>query len=529
MSFSDSPSSDSRDQVDLIGANDSFGIIVVQLLAFSVIFVLAYKLSTARLWLPDSVLLVALLFTPRKRWWIFLILPLVVRYYVGPGTTLTLGIFFTNYVNDILKALIGASLLRWLNNGPPKLTTILELFEFFAVAVVLTPALSAFVGAATRVSLGAHEYWVAWQIWFLGDALANLILTPFLVYLIVEGIPAIKGADRWRVLEAIVLYGALIVIGLIGLIEDESGLGYAPLLANLTLPLLMYAAVRFGPLGVSSGVVVSTAFLVWNARVLGNGPLATQSPAEILWIQMVFYTVSIPLLCVAVLLRQSNENERLAVDNQKQARDLAGRLIYLQDDERRRIAHALHDTLGQSLSVIKIVADTGVATVFNRPEVAKQFTEIATVAASAHQEVREIVHNLRPAGLDHFGLVTAVKSVIRRLTESTSIKLTADLDPIDGLLTKDEETSVYRIIQESLNNVIAHSDATEASVTFRRQPDGLMIVVEDNGKGLDEDWESHTTGFGLSGIAERVRLINGELNIESSAGQGTKLQIYIYR
>ena len=459
----------------------------------------------------------------------FLLIPLVVRFFVGRGVTLEPWIFAANYVNDILKAVIGASLLRWFNNGPPKLATILELFEFFAVAVVLTPALSAFAGAATRVSLGSHEYWVAWQIWFLGDALANLILTPLLIYLIVEGLPAIRLVNRWRLLEAVLIYGALIGLGFLGLQGESVGIQNSPLLANLTIPLLMYAAVRFGPLGVSAAIVLSTAFVVWNAKVLGEGPFAVTSPAEILWIQMVFYVVSIPLLCVAVLLRQSKENEQLAVENQQHARDLAGRLIYLQDDERRRIAHALHDTLGQSLSVIKIVADTGGGNAGVNSNVSRQFAEISTLAQSAHQEVREIVHNLRPAGLDHFGLAHAVKAIVRRLSDSTTIKLSAKLDPIDGLLTKDEETSVYRIIQESLNNVITHSNATEASVIFTRVPDGLEIVIEDNGKGLDEDFELHNTGFGLSGIAERVRLIGGEFEIASEPGRGTKLRAHIPR
>ena len=498
---------------------------LVQLLIFILAYYLAYKASTARLWLPDSILLVTLLFIPRKRWWMFLLVPLSVRFLVGRGASLSWAIFFANYLNDILKAVIGASLLRWLNNGAPKLATILELFEFFGIVVVLTPALSAFAGAATRVSVG-EDYWTSWQIWFLGDALANLILSPMLIYWIVEGLPEIRSVDRWRVFEAVLLYGSLIALAAIGLSGETAGIGNTPLVANLTLPLLMYAAVRFGPKGVSTAIVIATVFVVWNAKVLGRGPFSVQSPGtEILWIQMVFYVVSVPLLCVAVLLRQSNENEKLAVENQKQARDLAGRLINLQDDERRRIAHALHDTLGQSLSVIKIVADTGVEKAPITSEASNQFTEIASVAASAHQEVREIVRNLRPAGLDHFGLGHAVKAIIRRLSGSTPIKLSTNLDPIDGLLTKDEETSVYRIIQEALNNVITHSNATEASVTFTRLSEGLEIVVEDNGEGFDPGSEGVAKGFGLSGIAERVRLLDGTLEINSAPRQGTILKI----
>ena len=527
--MSHSPSSSPRTDTESFKNSHSWARTFLELIIFAAAFYLAYKASNARLWLPDSVLLVALLFTPRKRWWLFLLIPLFVRYFVGRGATLATPIFLANYFNDILKALIGASILRWLNNGPPKLATIRELFQFFAVVVVLTPALSAFAGAATRVSLG-EDYWTSWQIWFLGDALANLILTPMLLYWISEGTDAIRNASRWRWLEATLLYGGIIVIGILGLRGETGGIGSSPLLANLTLPLLLYAAVRFGPRGVSTAIVVATTFVVWNAKVLGRGPFAVQSPGtEILWIQMVFYAVSIPLLCVAVLLRQSNENEQTAIENQHRAQELAGRLISLQDEERGRIAHALHDTLGQSLTLIQITAETTKQSSDDRPDVTQHLTEISETAATAHQEVREIVHNLRPAGLDHFGLGHAVKVVVRRLSNSTPIELVADVDPIEGLLTKDEETSVYRIVQEGLNNVIKHSKATQATISLKRTTDGIEVVIEDNGIGMDVESDADGDGFGLSGISERVRLLGGAFSIDSTPGYGTRLTIKIAR
>ena len=185
---------------------------LVQLVVFAAAFYLAYSASTARLWLPDAVLLVALLFTRPKRWWMFLLIPLIVRYAATKAPDLPFWLIPANYLNDILKAIVGASILRWLNSGPPKLGTITGLLQFFLVAVILTPALSAFGGAATGWSLG-REFWQAWQIWFLGDALANLILAPMLIFWLVDGIPDLRSAPKWRVMEGILLYGALIFLG----------------------------------------------------------------------------------------------------------------------------------------------------------------------------------------------------------------------------------------------------------------------------------------------------------------------------
>jgi len=118
--------------------------------------------------------------------------------------------------------------------------------------------------------------------------------------------------------------------------------------------------------------------------------------------------------------------------------------------------------------------------------------------------------------------------VVDKFATSSSIDITADLDLIDKLLPPDAETGLYRIVQEGLNNLVKHSKATEASVTITHTSRGLEVVIEDNGVGMDlSTIQAAGAGFGLSGIAERVRLIGGKLGINSSPGKGTRLVVRV--
>ena len=149
--------------------------------------------------------------------------------------------------------------------------------------------------------------------------------------------------------------------------------------------------------------------------------------------------------------------------------------------------------------------------------------EIATEAHQAIAEVREIAQNLRPHELDRIGLTKALTGLVRKTRSASTIALTADVDAMDGVFAKDAEVNVYRVVQESLNNVLKHSGATEASLTVRRSGSHVQITIEDNGRGFVP--AGSDGGFGLLGIAERVTLLGGRTEVRSAPGQGTSIGI----
>ena len=207
-------------------------------------------------------------------------------------------------------------------------------------------------------------------------------------------------------------------------------------------------------------------------------------------------------------------------------------LLASQEAERQRIAAELHDSLGQSLLIIKNRAVLAMTSLPDPESTREQLEEISSGASQAVEEVREISYNLRPYQLDRFGLTKALKALWTQASKSSGIRITEDMDPIDGIFSKEAESSVYRIVQEAANNIIKHSHATEARIVLRRTETALLLKIHDNGRGFQKSAEqglaeAGPAGFGLIGIGERVRMLQGVFEITSFPGQGTMITITI--
>jgi signal transduction histidine kinase/ligand-binding sensor domain-containing protein len=206
-------------------------------------------------------------------------------------------------------------------------------------------------------------------------------------------------------------------------------------------------------------------------------------------------------------------------------------LIELQEGERERIAAELHDSLGQNLLVVRNRALLG-AMSQQDGEARKQFDEIGATVAQTLEEVRTISYNLRPHHLDQLGLTTTIRAMIEKMAESSAIGMSSELDDIDGVFPPADEITIYRIIQESLNNVVKHSRASEAHVAVHCHEHHVEIRIQDNGQGFaprSDAGADHRGGFGLKGLAERVRMLGGKHTIESSPGRGTTVTVRLAR
>jgi signal transduction histidine kinase len=215
--------------------------------------------------------------------------------------------------------------------------------------------------------------------------------------------------------------------------------------------------------------------------------------------------------------------------NEQALQHLTARIFMLQDEERQRVAAELHDGLGQSLAIIKNRAQMGLRNQANPDRIIEQLEEISATATASILEVREIAHNLRPYELDRLGLGAAIESMVERVSNSTSISLTSDLERMEDLLSPEAEISVYRIVQEALSNVIQHSKATAARIEVRTFGKQMTISVQDNGNGfrVSPGNGNHVGGYGLAGIAERVRGLGGFFEIASPPEGGTTLTVHL--
>ena len=228
------------------------------------------------------------------------------------------------------------------------------------------------------------------------------------------------------------------------------------------------------------------------------------------------------------------EVERLAIAFRRLLRRIederrrSGRLVLrAQEEERRRLARDLHDEVNQALTAILLRLQ---ALSEDAPdELADQIAQLKTLVNQAMEELLRLARQLRPASLDDMGLIAAIQGQIARFGEQTSIQATFHHEGAPEALTEDQQTVIYRVVQEALSNTAQHSGATFVDFELRVFPShGVELRVRDNGRGFDADNAGDGSGgIGLSGMAERARLVGGELTVTSTPGSGTRVRLYI--
>ena len=213
----------------------------------------------------------------------------------------------------------------------------------------------------------------------------------------------------------------------------------------------------------------------------------------------------------------------VAVDlSQRVARDALRRVVAAQELERRRLARELHDETGQALTSI-LLGLSAVETARDEAELSEAIGSLRELAVSTLQDVRRLAVELRPKALDDFGLLPALKRLGQTVGEGSALDVQVEARLGAERLSPEAETSVYRIVQEALTNVVRHADARHVSVVVTRKNASVSVVIEDDGKGFEPERAAEGGGVGLLGMRERVQLLDGTLSVESSPGAGTTL------
>jgi signal transduction histidine kinase len=215
----------------------------------------------------------------------------------------------------------------------------------------------------------------------------------------------------------------------------------------------------------------------------------------------------------------------VAVDlSERVARDSLRRVVAAQELERRRLARELHDETGQSLTSI-LLGLRALEDSLDRDDARTAVGHLRDLAVATLQDVRRLAVELRPKALDDFGLVPALERLAETWSGQTGIAVdfVARLD--DERLSNEIATALYRIVQESLTNIVKHAHARNVSVLLTRKNEAVVAVIEDDGRGFDPTAQSD--GFGIQGMRERVELVNGRLQIESEPDAGTTLVVEV--
>ena len=224
--------------------------------------------------------------------------------------------------------------------------------------------------------------------------------------------------------------------------------------------------------------------------------------------------------------------EELVAQLEKRNRELAAlseRAINAQEEERKEIARSLHDDTGQALSMLIINIDRLSE---HLPEAVKpKAVETRELAAKALAELRRIIFGLRPAILDDLGLASAIRWYARSNLEELGVRADVDVPEAPLDLSPAVTTTLFRVAQEGINNIVRHAGASSAWVTLAPGTGWIVLRVEDDGRGFDlvqsAEQGVNLQQLGLLGMQERVALLGGEMQVNSTPGKGTRLEVRI--
>lgn len=257
---------------------------------------------------------------------------------------------------------------------------------------------------------------------------------------------------------------------------------------------------------------------IWNETGAAIS-LSVLPPFWRTWWFLVLAAIAVTLIIFTLYRRRINLLTRAHAAQEA----FALKLIESEERERKRIAAELHDSLGQSLVLIKNWALLAIEAESKNRSPKPNLDEISETASEAIKEVREISYNLGPYQLDRLGLKKTIEEMIQKVDDSSPTKFSPDIGDIDGCLAREAEVSFFRVVQEAVNNVVKHAEAAEASLEIEKNGGQLILTIRDDGKGFDTRYTER--GFGLLGMSERVALLRGELSVRSEIGKGASIRV----
>lgn len=218
---------------------------------------------------------------------------------------------------------------------------------------------------------------------------------------------------------------------------------------------------------------------------------------------------------------------KIEIDESRQRlRELSSHIESIKEEERMRIAREIHDEIGVLLTALKM--DLSWMTK-HFPEGSRELHEksrdMSNLLDTASSAANDLVHSLRPAFLDCFGIVAAIEIEAKEFTKRTSVpcNFTTSSDSIE--FSNEQSITLFRVFQETLNNIMKHANASQVTVEIRNSDGRIFLIVTDNGVGFDDTSRNKSRSFGLRGIQERIGHIGGTTKISSQLGKGTQVAV----
>jgi signal transduction histidine kinase len=472
------------------------------------------SLGPSVLWPPSALLVAAMLLMPRRNWLVLIPAGLAGAAIENLQLGFTLGATGLFFLADTIQYLIIGLGLGYFFDGVPRLNSAKALAKYCFFAVFLGPLVGAFIGA----SAASGSYAVNWRVWFFSEMLAFLTLTPAILTWASAGRVWISQVPFRAAVEAAALLGTLAILGYLVLLAPWNML---PSTLYSLVPLLLWAALRFGSLGVSTSMLVISFLSIWGA-MHGHGPFTGPEPMRnVLSMQVFLIFAATPFMVLAAVVEE-REQARLI------ERELTRRLISEQEKERSRIAGELHDDICQKLALLSMELQKASSNENHLATATKQrLEEIRRHCSEITSDVQLLSHELHSAKLDHLGISAAIRSFCREFGEHQEVSVEFTARDVPKAVSRDESLCLFRVTQEALHNAVKHSGADRFWVELSGAGNEVRLEVKDAGIGFDVKEANRIGGLGLVSMQERVRSVDGRFYIESKPGAGTKIIVCV--
>jgi signal transduction histidine kinase len=514
----------------------SFGAPLIVALAYYLGAQAAFLIGTlsdrifAPFWPPNIILFCALLLVPKRQWWLYIAAAFPAHVLAEMTVAMPFAQALVAFVTNCTVAVLSAVGVRRFLREPPWFGTLRNAAIYILITVGISPAIAALGGAFVQI-LGhgsVENYWTSWGQWWIANALGSVTLGPvFLIWSFPR--PEFARITSARKTEGIILILTLAAVCAVAFNVSKGTISteFLPTLLYSPLPVILWAAIRFGERGASAGILVVTVVSIWqHLRVSASAVFSGVNPnTNVLALQIFLLGIAVPVFLLGAAI---DELRRSA----EATRRLAGALLQAQDEERRRIARELHDSTGQNLVMANLMAGQveSLAPSSCRPAIA----ELKDILQGIIAEIRTVSYLLHPPLLDVGGLSVALQSYVDGFSKRTGISVDLKLSPNLGRMATDVELVLFRVIQEALTNIWRHSGSRTARIGLLREvsDDGprIALSIEDAGKGIPTKIRQSTlsrssskhqvsSGLGLIAMRERLHQIGGQLEIHSTAGK----------
>jgi signal transduction histidine kinase len=496
---------------------------------------------------PHAVLVVILLLVPVRHWWAYTLATVIGHFIATQQAHWPVLYALHCEAFDAVQNVLAAAGVRLFIESPLNRITLRDALVFVLIAVIIVPFGTAFWGAAFTISNGfGTNYWVEWRNLGISNGVTAVVLVPAL--LLVANRLSGRGSRVMpaRMIEGCLLGLGIVVVGTYVFANLPSGPETSPALLYAPIPLLIWAALRFGLSGISAAMLVVTFQAIWGA-MHGHGPFLLQSPAEnALALQMFLIVTGIPLMFLSVLLEDDRRSQQALHEVEDDARrnreqiNLLSRVSLLGE-----MTASLAHELGQPLSAIITTANAGRRLIDKGKEDPETLRDILVNVASDGHRAHEIIQNVRntikkgdairhPINLNE--LVTKVAHVVRPDAVAYSCELETSLAK-DLPLIEGDPVQIQQVLVNLVSNALDAMRQTQPSqrkVEISTAGDGdgkVRLSVRDHGSGIRTEvhdrlfdqfftTKEHGLGMGLAIVRSIVEAHGGKIHAENVADGG---------